>query len=271
MYELQKASLLKRASAYLLDIILVAVLAVGFGWIFSSILNYDDYYAQYTAMQNEYQKNFGIVVTVTPDDFEALTAEQKSAYEKDLDITLPDTREEYEARYIAADDAMKQDKELIKVYSMLLYFSLITATFGVLLAFLVLEFGVPMLLKNGQTIGKKIFSIGVMQITGVRISPFSLFVRAILGKYSIGTMIPLLCCILFFFGAGGEFPVLLVFGIVLLQAALLIVTREHKTIHDLIGSTVVVDMQTQMIFKDKDALLAHQKKMAAEKADNFRY
>lgn len=271
MYELQKASLLKRASAYLLDIILVAVLAVGFGYLFSSILGYDNYYSAWVEAQDDYQKNFEIVIDVTPDDFEALTEEQKSAYEQELGITLPDTKEEYEARYLAADKAMGQDKELIEVYSMLLNLSLITATFGVLLAFLVLEFGVPMLLKNGQTVGKKVFAIGVMQITGIRISPLLLFIRAILGKYSIGTMIPLLCCILFFFGAGGGFPVILVFGIVLLQVALIIVTREHKTIHDLIGSTVVVDMQTQMIFKDKEALLAHQKKLAAEKAADARY
>ena len=271
MYELQKASLLKRASAYLLDIILVAVLAVGFGYLFSSILGYDNYYSAWVEAQDDYQKNFEIVIDVAPEDFEALTEEQKSAYENELGITLPDTKEEYEARYIAADKAMGQDEELIKVYSMLLNLSLITATFGVLFAFLVLEFGVPMLLKNGQTVGKKVFAIGVMQITGIRISPLSLFIRAILGKYSIGTMIPLLCCILFFFGAGGGFPVILVFGIILLQVALIIVTREHKTIHDLIGSTVVVDMQTQMIFKDKDALLAHQKKLAAEKAEDARY
>ena len=271
MYELQKASLLKRASAYLLDIILVAVLAVGFGYLFSSILGYDTYYSAWLKAQDDYQTNFGIVIDITPDDFEALTAEQKAAYEKELGITLPDTKEEYEKRYIDADRAMGQDKELIEVYSMLLNLSLITATFGVLLAFLVLEFGVPMLLKNGQTVGKKVFAIGVMQITGIRVSPLSLFVRAILGKYSICTMIPLLCGILFFFGAGGGFPVILVFGIVLLQLGLVIVTREHKTIHDLIGSTVVVDMQTQMIFKDKEALLAHQKKVAAEKAENSRY
>ena len=271
MYELQKASLLKRASAYLLDIILVAVLAVGFGFLLSSILGYDGYYSEWMQAQERYQTTFEIVIDVAPEDFEALTEEQKSAYENELGITLPDTKEEYEARYIAADKAMGQDEELIKVYSMLLNLSLITATFGVLFAFLVLEFGVPMLLKNGQTVGKKVFAIGVRQITGIRVSPLSLFIRAILGKYSIGTMIPLLCCILFFFGAGGGFPVILVFGIILLQFALIIVTREHKTIHDLIGSTVVVDMHTQMIFKDKEALLAHQKKVAAEKAENSRY
>ena len=102
MYELQKASLLKRASAYLLDIILVAVLAVGFGYMFSSILGYDNYYSAWVKAQDDYQKNFEIVIDVAPDDFEALTAEQKAAYEKELGITLPDTKEEYEALLLTA-------------------------------------------------------------------------------------------------------------------------------------------------------------------------
>jgi hypothetical protein len=37
-----------------------------------------------------------------------------------------------------------------------------------------LEFLVPYLLKNGQTVGKKMFSLGVMRVDGVKISTFSL-------------------------------------------------------------------------------------------------
>ena len=74
MYELQKASLLKRASAYLLDIILVAVLSVGFGLLISTIVGYDDYHEEWMTAQDEYQKNYGIVIEVSPDNFEALTA-----------------------------------------------------------------------------------------------------------------------------------------------------------------------------------------------------
>ena len=43
--ELQKASIMKRLAAWLLDAILVCVLAVGFGVILSAVLRYDAQYA----------------------------------------------------------------------------------------------------------------------------------------------------------------------------------------------------------------------------------
>lgn len=42
-YDLQKASLLKRAAALLLDLILIVVLATGIGMVLSAVLDYDSY------------------------------------------------------------------------------------------------------------------------------------------------------------------------------------------------------------------------------------
>ena len=47
--ELQKASIMKRLAAWLLDTILVCVLAVGFGVILSAVLRYDAQYANLQA------------------------------------------------------------------------------------------------------------------------------------------------------------------------------------------------------------------------------
>ena len=43
IYDLQKASLLKRASAILLDFILLVVLATGVGMVVSAITGFDTY------------------------------------------------------------------------------------------------------------------------------------------------------------------------------------------------------------------------------------
>ena len=65
IYDLQKASLLKRASAWLLDVILLAVLACGFGMVLSSVTNYDLYIdaleAGYEKYETEYNIDFGRV------------------------------------------------------------------------------------------------------------------------------------------------------------------------------------------------------------------
>ena len=49
MYDIQKASILKRVSAWILDVILLAVLTVGCAWVFSDIVGYDDQQAQLDA------------------------------------------------------------------------------------------------------------------------------------------------------------------------------------------------------------------------------
>ena len=41
MYDLQKANVFKRASAFLFDVILLSVAAVGFAFIISAITGYD--------------------------------------------------------------------------------------------------------------------------------------------------------------------------------------------------------------------------------------
>ena len=47
IYDVQKANVLKRASGFLLDIILIAVLAVGFMALLSLICDYDGHYNSY--------------------------------------------------------------------------------------------------------------------------------------------------------------------------------------------------------------------------------
>ena len=63
-------------------------------------------------------------------------------------------------------------------------------TLSTLIAFLLLEFAVPLMLKNGQTLGKKIFGVAVVRVDGVKVSPVMVFARGILGKCTIGTLAP---------------------------------------------------------------------------------
>ena len=49
IYDLQKGSLLKRASAFILDGILLVILAVGFAFAASAIFHYNTYSDMYSA------------------------------------------------------------------------------------------------------------------------------------------------------------------------------------------------------------------------------
>ena len=98
----------------------------------------------------------------------------------------------------------------------------------VLVAFLLLEFLIPLLLGNGQTVGKKVFGVAVMREDSVKLSPVLLFIRAILGKYTIETMVPVLIILMIYWSVLGFFGTVILFGMLILQLVLLFSTKERS-------------------------------------------
>lgn len=124
---------------------------------------------------------------------------------------------------------------------------------------------VPLILKNGQTLGKKVFSLAVMRVDGVKVTPFMMFVRTLLGKYTVETMIPVAIIVLILFGSGGIIGITVLGMLTILQIGLFVGTHNHTPIHDLFAQTVVVDLSSQIIF-DTEAEMIEAKKQAAQAA-----
>ena len=192
---------------------------------------------------------FGLDPELTAEELDAFTDEEKESYRVAVD---------------AANEAIRNDPELSRVLGMLLSLALLITTFSILGGYLLLELLVPLCLKNGQTLGKKIFGVAVMRVDGVRLSPLLLFARTVLGKYTVGTMVPVFAVILMLFGRMGFLGVVLAGGIALIQALLFFGSRNHTPIHDKLAQTVTVDMASQMIFDSPEALLAYKKRLHAE-------
>ena len=148
---------------------------------------------------------------------------------------------------------------------MIVNLTLLITSIGILLSFVILEFIVPILFKNGQTLGKKAFGIAVMRFDGVKIGTPILFVRAILGKYTLETMVPVLFIIMLYFGMTGGIALLLIGALLIGQLILIFSTRARTPLHDVIANTVTVDMASQMIFESQEAMLAYKKDLHAEK------
>ena len=125
--------------------------------------------------------------------------------------------------------------------------------------------------KAFSTLGKKIFGVALMRNDGVKIGHVTLFVRTVLGKYAVETMIPIMAVMMLFFGNLN----IVVLGIVLIlsvaQFVLFLATRKHSLIHDLLADTVAVDMASQMIFNSTDELVAYKAKLQAEKVAHQTY
>lgn len=249
IYDLQKASLLKRAPAWLLDVILLFIVAVGAMALVSMVVDMDAQYDKLDAIYARYEQEFNIDLGKDPAE---MTEEERLTYKK-------------------VEEAFNANAEDQRVYDTILNLTLVMISSGVLIAYVLLEFLIPLWLKNGQTLGKKVFGVGVMRTDGVKITTFMLFVRTILGKYTIETMLPIYLFMLAFFSTGGMLFLLLLGLILLLQVIFMIATRTNSTIHDLLACTVTVDLASQMIFDSPEALLEYQKQMHEEAANQAEY
>ena len=245
MLDLQRAGMWKRLSAALFDSIILFTVIVGMALLLSSVLDYDSHVSRMNELEQQYGEEFGVDLDITLEELKALSEEERQVYE-------------------AADAAYSQDPDVIYTYNMMLSMAMVIVTFAILLGYLLLEFLVPLLLKNGQTLGKKLFGIGVMRVDSVRLPSVLLFARTVLGKFTIGTMIPVYVVIMIIFGRLGMFGTVLIGALLLVQAILFFGTHAHTPIHDKLAGTVTVDLASQMIFDSPEALLEYKKRIHAE-------
>ena len=252
IYDLQKASMSKRISAALFDLILLCILAVGFALVLSTVLSYDAqldalddiktaYEKEYTVNAAEYEVNLEISAT----EYEALSTEQKEAYQNAYNAFAADDT----ANYLSAK---------------LLNLSLLITSFAILFSYLAMEFAVPLLFGNGQTLGKKIFGVAVMREDSVKISPVILFVRTILGKYAVETMIPVFVVIMILLDAMGAVGIITIGGLWILQMVFVLTSKTNAAIHDRLAHTVCIDLASQKIFDTPEQMRAYRERIHAE-------
>ena len=258
IYDLQKASMWKRISAFLCDIILFAILAVGLALVLSTMLGIDVQQEKMASVCSRYIEEYGLNDFMTKEELEGA-----------LSITVTEARynvftEEQKATLQKAGEALYADEEYLFAYGMVNQLILIVITFSILISQLLLEFVVPLILKNGQTVGKKVFGVAVMRMDGVKASPTILLVRALLGKYAVETMIPVFVLLSLLFGTASIVTVVLLAFLVIAQIALLIFTQAHTPLHDMLAGTVAVDLASQLIFDTPEELLEYKKKIHAE-------
>ncbi len=235
MLGVQNASMWKRISALLLDVILLAVAATGFASLISSAVSYDEKSEQLSAIEQRYEQQYGVSFDLTEEQLSALTPEQQNAY-------------------TAAGEALTADVQAQSLYRQVLLLMLLITSLGIFFAFLLLEFAVPLLLGDGQTVGKKVFGLCLVRPDCVRVSPMQLFTRAILGKYAVETMVPVLLLVLIFFGELGFTGTLVLAALALGQSALVGCSCNNTALHDLLAHTACADRESQLIFAGASAL-----------------
>lgn len=258
-YSLQKASIWKRFSAFVFDAVILFTLAIGIMAIVSAIIGYSDTSATYETIESIHKK-----------DVEDKYKEFGISFDKPRESYEGEQLEKYEQAVKELNKNRQNDPLLGHYYTLLVSKTMVIVALGLMIAFIALEFVVPLFFKNGRTLGKKIFGIAVMHTNGVKIKSITLFIRAILMKYAIETMIPVSVLLQFMFGSGGMLSAILTLAIFATQIIMLIATKTNSALHDGFCSTVVVDYATQRIFDSEDELIEYKRQQAARIAEERR-
>lgn len=254
--DMQKAGLWKRIAAAILDLILLAILAVGCAWGLTVMLDYDGHAETAATIKAEYEERFHIPPNVTSSVYQQMDEAEKKAYDEAV---------------AEANKALAEDEEAVRILSLLQNLQLIITTFGILIAVLLLEFIVPLILKNGATVGKKVFGLGLVRTDCVRVNNLQLFTRTLIGKFTIEIMIPAYLVIMILGGSLGSMGVLVIGAILLLQVILYFATKQNQLLHDIMAGTAVVDVTSQRIFASDEDRVEFLKRMAAEQAEQQEY
>lgn len=245
--DIQKATFWKRFAAWLLDLILLAVLATGVMYLAAVISGCDRYIDQVNDAYSHYEEAYGVSFEVTQEEYDAYTDEQRQNWDD-------------------AYQALIDDDEAMYAYNMMVNLILIMTTAGILVSMLILHFVIPLILKNGQTVGKKAFSLGVVRQDGVKMNTMQLFVRTLLGRFTLETMIPVYIIIMMLWGTVGIMGPIVLIALTIAQLICVNATRNRSALHDLLAGTVVVDLSCQKVFESKEELIEYTQKLHAERA-----
>ena len=246
--DIQKADIWKRISAGLFDFIITGILAVLFIFLFSALFGYTSVNSSLQEKYSEYESKHGVVFQITADEYDSYSEAERE-------------------RWDSADEDLVSDESVTRLYSKVVNMTLLMTTFGILAALLVWEFAVPIMIGNGQTVGKKVFGICLMRTSSVRINAICLFIRTVLGKFTIETMISVYIVIMISFNAIGTVGPLILFLIAALNLIFFFTRNTRPLLHDLLADTCVVDYASQEIFESGEALLEARKALARERAE----
>ncbi len=271
--DIQKASMLKRISAGILDFILLVVLTVGFMALIAVISDFDGHVKNYEGYLDHYATVSGVADYATVKDADGNAVDPSTGFDFVSTEEYKNLSEEeqkiYQEKVDAAIKALNEDEVASKEYMLVMSLTLVITSISIFLAYLILEFILPLVFKNGQTLGKKAFGIAVMHQNCVKVTPTAMFIRTFLGKFAIETMIPVLIVLMIFFNVIGYVAWIVLGGILLLELVCMFYKKQRLLIHDILAKTVSVDLASQMIYATEEEAVEAQRLAQYEQSTDY--
>ena len=230
VYSLNRATGGRRLAAWLLDLILIATLSVGFMLLTSLAVSYDK-------QQNKLFDYYRTHEVLVMDD------KNNEVFCKSEDATCQKNWQEF-----------AKDKDAIAQYNKVNELTVVILTVGVFSSLLVTHFIVPLILKDGRTVGKRIMGISLISTDEIRVNTNQMFIRFLMGEFLVTYMIPIILIFTAMISGGGLFYTLTALAIMVANILCLIFTKNRQNLSDLIGKTIAVDTASQIICDTKEEL-----------------
>lgn len=228
-----KASLPKRIGAAIVDIILFLVLLTGILFIVSYITGFQTNNALLEAKYIE----TGVFIQNEIGEYVF------------CDTALEECNKAWEI--------FNNDPEACYYYDHAIELTTLILTISVFVTHLILELIIPLILKNGRTVGKFLFKISMVDKTGIRVKPMQVFIRFLFGKFLVTTMLPIYGVIFMAFNlTGGLLGFLMAVVILGIDLILALFSDNKAGLASTIASVYSVDGETTMIFDTIEELNA---------------
>ena len=244
---LQKAPFFKRLLALMLDWIFIVILTFTCVIPISLLLKVNEYSEKFDQYYSEYEKKYGVDFDLTEEQFNAMTEEELKLYEE-------------------AYNALTSDEEANKVHDALFKRMLGSIELAILAGYLVMDVLFPLMLKNGQTLGKRILNLALVHNDGEPTNILTILHRTVIGKFVIETSIPALAVISLFMGSLNLLG--LFFAAVILIVDIILLIKKNQVLHDILANTVVVVCPASAIrTKKQEESFAHKARIATAKIE----
>ena len=225
---------INRFAAFIIDAILLVILLTGCLYIFSMIFQYD---AHLATLESEYIKEGYLILNV-----------EKNIYEY-LAETAPN--------YNAVLESVKNNQVILQEQQYLATYTTNVPALSIAIVLLILEFIVPLFLKNGQTVGMKVFKIALISNNNIRISSLQLFARCLIGKIAILGVIPMFAISYILINpTGGLLGTIILIIIAIIQITTIVKSKNHAGIQDIIAQVYPVNFAETVIYRNKEELQA---------------
>lgn len=248
MIDVQRAPYSKRLFAFLADVILAGIITAGLYFLLSAAFNVDSYTNRYKEIIAGYERDYGVSFKTTAEEYAKMTEDEKENYKNAVD---------------AANNDKDANDAIVTSYTL----SFIIFASGIVLSTVILDFMIPIFTKDGRSLGKLLFGLGVMRRGCTKISTPVLFVRNVIGKGVFEAALPAVIILTVFNNVTGIFGVILLVIFLIAEIFSLIKSGGSSMLHDVLADTVVIDWASQRIFKtvaERDEFIKESEKQAAE-------